>query len=164
MTGGRSSSLSLSGGVAARCRRRWAYNTAFHSCSSRMRSSLCKYSSTFVGREGSYSSSQSVSSGRPSTFFFLRRRPPRCRFSPAPAAPYRYSSSSVAAQSASVLRGGCAAVEEEAAVCCWWAGPVEGAAAGGWVFGTVLWKPGALGFALVCCGRRMGWKRRACRG
>lgn len=137
---------------------RCAYNTAFQSRTSLTRSSLRRYSSTFVGRAGSYTSSQSVSRWASSRCFFFLRRPPRCRFSPAPTPAYRYSSSSVAAQSARVLRGwaGAAAAGFAVVVDVDVAEAEDGVAAGGAL--------GKAGFGLAGCltwGRRMGWKRRA---
>lgn len=104
-----SSSLSsLPYSLPRRRARRCAYSTPFHSCTSRTRSSLRRYSSTLVGRAGSYISSQSVSRCSSVCRLLLRflaaLRPPRCRFSAAAA---RYSSSApAAAQSARVLRWG----------------------------------------------------------
>src|SRR3569833_2541860 len=101
---GRSSSLSLYllGSLFRRC----AYSTAFQSRISRIRSSLWRYSSTLVGRAGSYSSSQFVWAGLSFGLFFFFLRPPRCGRSGPP--PYLLASSSVAALSASVVRtGGC---------------------------------------------------------
>lgn len=115
------------------------YNRSFHSLTSSIFSSLLRYSSTFVGRAGSYSSSQSVSACTASCFFlFFLLRPPRARFSPTP---YFHSSSSVTAQSASVVLGG-----------------ATGAAAG-----LEMMALGKMVFGLDCLawGRRMGWKRSA---